>query len=104
MNNLTQKIIMLNEQSNTKDVNSISPLGKNWIDALKINLVSHLSWHLIIINIMIIMLTKLWLKLSILLYRDDDDENHHNRNAMKIANIIYIMNAMMNFIRRERRW
>jgi hypothetical protein len=53
---------------------------------------------------MIIMLTKLWLQLSILLYHDDDDDkNHPNRNAMKIAKIIYIMNAMMNFILRERR-
>jgi hypothetical protein len=34
---------MLNEQSNTKDVNSISPLGRNRIDALRINLISHLS-------------------------------------------------------------
>jgi hypothetical protein len=33
---------MLNEQSNTKGVNSISPFGKNRIDALKINLISHL--------------------------------------------------------------
>jgi hypothetical protein len=40
---------------------------------------------------MIIMLTKLWLQLSILLDYDDDndDEYHPNRNAMKIANIIY---------------
>jgi hypothetical protein len=35
---------MLSEQSNTKDVNSISPLGKNRIDAHKINLISHLSY------------------------------------------------------------
>jgi hypothetical protein len=34
---------MLNEQSNTKDINSISPVGINRIDALKINLISHLS-------------------------------------------------------------
>jgi hypothetical protein len=51
---------------------------------------------------MIIMLTKLRLQLSILLDHDDDDENHPNRNAMKIAKIIYIMNAVMNFILRER--
>jgi hypothetical protein len=38
-----------------------------------------------IINIMIIMLPKLWLQLSILLDQDDD-EYHLNRNAMKIAN------------------
>jgi hypothetical protein len=37
---------------------------------------------------MIIMLTKLWLQLSILLDHDND-EYHPNRNAMKIANIIY---------------
>jgi hypothetical protein len=37
---------------------------------------------------MIIMLPKLWLQLSILLDHDDD-EYHHNRNAMEIANIIY---------------
>jgi hypothetical protein len=51
---------------------------------------------------MIIMLTKLWLQLSILLDHDDDDENHPNRNAIKIANIIYIMNTVMYFILRER--
>jgi hypothetical protein len=34
---------MLNEQSNMKDVDSISPLVRNRIDALKINLISHLS-------------------------------------------------------------
>jgi hypothetical protein len=43
---------MLNEQTKTKGVNSISPLGRNRIDALKINffcgslkinLISHLS-------------------------------------------------------------
>jgi hypothetical protein len=60
---------MLNEQSNTKGVNSISPLGRNRIDALKIN------W--------------ICLQLSILLDHDDDDEYHPNRNAMKIANIIH---------------
>jgi gluconate kinase len=38
---------------------------------------------------MIIMLPKLWLQLSILLDHDDGDEYHPNRNAMKIANIIY---------------
>jgi hypothetical protein len=38
---------------------------------------------------MIIMLPKLWLQLSILLDHDDDDEYHPNRNAMKIANIIW---------------
>jgi hypothetical protein len=38
---------------------------------------------------MIIMLHKLWLQLSILLDHDDDDEYHLNRNAIKIANIIY---------------
>jgi hypothetical protein len=39
---------------------------------------------------MIIMLHKLWSQLSILLDHDDyDDEYHPNRNAMKIANIIY---------------
>ena len=36
------------------------------------------------INIMIIMLPKLWLQLSILLDHDDD-EYHPNRNAIKIA-------------------
>jgi hypothetical protein len=36
---------------------------------------------------MITMLPKLWLQPSILL--DHDDEYHPNRNAMKIANIIY---------------
>jgi hypothetical protein len=34
---------MLNEQTNTKDVNFISPFDKNRIDALRINLISHLS-------------------------------------------------------------
>jgi hypothetical protein len=39
---------------------------------------------------MIIMLTKLWLQLSILLdHGDDDDEYYPHRNAMEIANIIY---------------
>jgi hypothetical protein len=38
---------------------------------------------------MIIMLPKLWLQLPVLLDHDDDDEYHPNRNAMKIANIIY---------------
>jgi hypothetical protein len=66
-------------------VNSISPLGKNRIDALKINLISHLSYYIIIINNMIIMLPKLWSQFSILLDHDDDDEYHPNRNAMKIA-------------------
>jgi hypothetical protein len=37
------------------------------------------------INIMIIKLPKLWFQLSILLDHDDD-EYHHNRNAIKIAN------------------
>jgi hypothetical protein len=37
---------------------------------------------------MINMLPKLWLQLSILLDHDDD-EYHPNRNAIKIANIIY---------------
>jgi hypothetical protein len=75
MNNLTQK-----------GVNSISPLGRNRIDALKIKLISHLSLYLVIINILIIMLPKLKLQLSILL---DDDEYHPKRNVMKISNIIY---------------
>jgi hypothetical protein len=47
---------------------------------------------------MIIMLPKLWLQLSILLDHDDDDKHHPNKIAMKIANIIHNMNAMMNFI------
>jgi hypothetical protein len=34
---------MRDEQSNTKGANSISLLGRNRIDALKINLISHLS-------------------------------------------------------------
>jgi hypothetical protein len=34
----------------------------------------------------------------ILLDHDDDDKHHLNKNAMKIANIIHNMNAMMNFI------
>jgi hypothetical protein len=75
MNNLTQK-----------GVNSISLLGRNRIDALKIKLISHLSLYLVIINILIIMLPKLKLQLSILL---DDDEYHPKRNVMKISNIIY---------------
>jgi hypothetical protein len=33
---------MLNEQAKIKGVNSISPLDRNRIDALKINLISHL--------------------------------------------------------------
>jgi hypothetical protein len=37
------------------------------------------------INIMIIMLPKLWLQLSILLDHDDH-EYHPNRNAIKITN------------------
>jgi hypothetical protein len=36
------------------------------------------------INIMIIMLPKLWLQLSILL--DHDDDEYANRNTIKIAN------------------
>jgi hypothetical protein len=36
---------------------------------------------------MTIMLPKIWLQLSILV--DLDDDHHPNRNAMKIANIIY---------------
>jgi hypothetical protein len=76
---------MVNKQSNIKDVNSISLLDRNIIDALKINLISHLLQYLIIINIMIIMLPKLWLQLSILLDHDDD-EYHLNRNSIKIAN------------------
>jgi hypothetical protein len=51
---------------------------------------------------MIIMFTKLWSQLSILLDHDDDDENHPNRNVRKIPNILYIMNALTNFIPRER--
>jgi hypothetical protein len=38
---------------------------------------------------MIIMLPKIWLQLSFLLYHDDDDDDddyHPNRNATKIAN------------------
>jgi hypothetical protein len=35
------------------------------------------------------MLPKIWLQLSILLNHDDDNEYHPNRNAMKIANMIY---------------
>jgi hypothetical protein len=38
---------------------------------------------------MIIMLPKLWLQLSILLDRDDDDEYNPNTNAMKIENIMH---------------
>jgi hypothetical protein len=38
---------------------------------------------------MIIMLPKLWLQVSILRDHDDDDEYHPNKNAMKIATIIY---------------
>jgi hypothetical protein len=47
---------------------------------------------------MIIMLPKLLLQLSILLDHGDDDKHHPNKIAMKIANIIHNMNAMMNFI------
>jgi hypothetical protein len=36
---------------------------------------------------MIIMLSKLWLQLSILL--DHDDEYHPNRNTMKLANFMH---------------
>jgi hypothetical protein len=51
------------------------------------------------INIVIIMIPKLWLQLSILLNHDDDDDEHHpNKNAIKIANIIHNMNTTMNFI------
>jgi hypothetical protein len=35
------------------------------------------------------MLPKLWLQVSILRDHDDDDEYHPNKNAMKIATIIY---------------
>jgi hypothetical protein len=49
---------------------------------------------------MIIMLTKLRLQLSILLDYDDDDEYHPNRNAMKIANIVYVINTVINLILR----
>jgi hypothetical protein len=49
------------------------------------------------INIVIIIIPKLWLQLSILL-NHDDDEHQPNKNAMKIANIIHNMNMMMNFI------
>jgi hypothetical protein len=44
---------------------------------------------------MIIMLTKLRLQLSILL---DYDEYHPNRNAMKIANIVYVINTVKAMI------
>jgi hypothetical protein len=48
---------------------------------------------------MIIMLTKLRLQLSILLdYDDNDDEYHPNRNAMKIANIVYVINTVKAMI------
>jgi hypothetical protein len=77
MNNLTQKVsILYHRWEEIKLMLS------------KINLISHLSYYLAIINITIIMLTKLWLQLSILLDHDDDDEYHPNRNAMKIENII----------------
>jgi hypothetical protein len=33
----------------------------------------------------------------ILLDHDEDDKHHPNKNAMKIANIIHNMNAMLNF-------
>jgi hypothetical protein len=49
---------------------------------------------------MIIMLTKLQLQLSILLDHDHDDEYHPNRNAMKIANIVYVINTVINLILR----
>jgi hypothetical protein len=44
------------------------------------------------------MLTKLQLQLSILLDHDDDDEYHSNRNGMKIANIVYVINTVINLI------
>jgi hypothetical protein len=46
---------------------------------------------------MIIMLTKLRLQLSILL---DHDEYHPNRKAMKIANMVYVINTVINLILR----
>jgi hypothetical protein len=49
---------------------------------------------------MIIMLTKLRLQLSILLDHDDDDEYHPNRKAMKIANMVYVINTVINLILR----
>jgi hypothetical protein len=50
---------------------------------------------------MIIMLTKLRLQLSILLDHDDDDDEYHpNRKAMKIANMVYVINTVINLILR----